>query len=199
MLASREDLAVDPLVMRWSREGWPAIRRRGVPGESSGLPLGVPLPPFAAKKRLSFIIQGGDVAAMARPPLLRVVCEAAPPSWQSTLNRLDELAARHAVQARAFGSLAWRMLTGLDYITGRSDVDLLLDIGREADLDSLTAGVAAIETGAPMRIDGELMRDDGTAVNWREYHSGAKQVLVKRIDGVSLLDRRRYAPERAAS
>ena len=32
-------------------------------------------------------------------------------------------------------------------------------------------------------LDGELMRDDGAAVNWREFHAGAGEVLVKsRLD-----------------
>jgi phosphoribosyl-dephospho-CoA transferase len=199
MLGTREDLAVDPLVARWSREGWPTIRRRAVPGEPIGLPLGMPLPPFAGKKRLSFVLESDDIVSIARPPLLGAVSEAAPLAWQPTLDRLAELVVRHSVQARVFGSLAWGMLTGLDYVTGRSDLDLLLDVGGEADLDGLTAGVAAIEAAAPMRIDGELMRDDGAAVNWREYRAGAGQVLVKRIDGVSLIDRQQFISERAMS
>jgi phosphoribosyl-dephospho-CoA transferase len=170
-----------------------------MPGEPTGLPLGMPLPPFAGKKRLSFVLQGDDIVSIARPPLLGAVSEAAPLAWQPTLDRLAELAVVHLVQARVFGSLAWGMLTGLDYVTGRSDLDLLLDVGGETDLDGLTAGVAAIEATAPMRIDGELMRDDGAAVNWREYRAGAGQVLVKRIDGVSLIDRQQFISERAMS
>jgi phosphoribosyl-dephospho-CoA transferase len=49
--------------------------------------------------------------------------------------------------------------------------------------------VAASETDAPMRLDGELMREDGAAVNWREFHAGAGEVLVKDIEGIRLLDR----------
>ena len=30
-----------------------------------------------------------------------------------------------------------------------------------------------------MRLDGELMRDNGAAVNWREFHTGAGEVLVE--------------------
>jgi phosphoribosyl-dephospho-CoA transferase len=197
MLAARDDLAVNPLVERWSREGWPTIRRRAMPEEPTGLALGMPLPPFAGKKRLSLLLQGDGVISIVRPPLLRAVFEAAPMAWQLTLDRLDELAVRHAVQARVFGSLAWGVLTGLDYITGRSDLDLLLDVSRETDLDHLTSDVAAIEAMAPMRIDGELMRDDAVAVNWREYHAGARQVLAKRIDGVSLIDRQQFISERS--
>ena len=199
MLATRDDLAMDPLVARWRDEGWPTIRRRAMPGEASGIALGVPLPPFAGKKRVSLLLQSDDIVSIARPPLLRAVREAAPLAWQPTLDRLDELVVQHSVEARVFGSLAWGSVTGLDYVTCRSDLDLLLDVGREADLDRLTAEVAAIEAAAPMRIDGELMRNDGAAVNWREFHGDAAEVLVKRIDGVGLLDRRQFIAGRTAS
>jgi phosphoribosyl-dephospho-CoA transferase len=95
--------------------------------------------------------------------------------------------------------LAWRALTGLDYLTDRSDLDLLLDVGGDTDLDRLVSDMAAIETDAPMRLDGELMREDGAAVNWREFHAGAGEILVKGIEGVRLLDRDLFISERTRS
>jgi phosphoribosyl-dephospho-CoA transferase len=188
-LAARLDLADDSLVARWSDEGWPMIRRRATLGEPTGVAVGLPLPPSAGKKRLSFLLQPDDIISIARPPLLNCASGSAPHAWRPTLDRLGELAVRHSVEARVFGSLAWRTLTGLDYLTDRSDLDLLLDVRRETDLDRLAADLAAIEADAPMRLDGELMRDDGTAVNWRELHAGAAEVLVKSLTGAGLLDR----------
>jgi phosphoribosyl-dephospho-CoA transferase len=189
LLAIRCDLTADPLVAPWADKGWPVIRRRAMPSETTGVALGLPLPPSAGKKRLSFLMQPQDIMSIARPPSLRSATNSAARQWWPTLDRLDALALRHSVEARVFGSLAWRTLTGLDYLTDRSDLDLLLDLRRETDLDRLAADVAAIEADAPMRFDGELMRDDGTAVNWREFRTGARAVLVKSIDGVALLDR----------
>lgn len=199
MLAQRPDLTNEPLMARWPEEGWPAIRRRATPGESSGMALGVPLPPSAGKKRLCFLLQTDDIMSVARPPSLNDACEVAPLAWRATLDRLDDLVSRHSVEARVFGSLAWRTLTGLDYLIGRSDLDLLLDVRRDTDLDRLAADVAAIEADAPMRIDGELMRGDGAAVNWREFHAGTSEVLVKHIDGVDLLSRRDFRSGKALS
>jgi phosphoribosyl-dephospho-CoA transferase len=199
MLATHGDLAADPLVARWSDRGWPAIRRRALPGEASGVTLGLPLPPSAGKKRLCILLQSDDIISVARPPLLKDARTSAPRPWWPALDRLDELAFRHSVEARAFGSLAWRALTGLDYLTDRSDLDLLLDVGGDTDLDRLVTEVAAIETDAPMRLDGELMREDGAAVNWREFHAGAGEVLVKGIEGVRLLDRDLFISGRTRS
>ncbi len=161
--------------------------------------LGLPLPPSAGKKRLSFLLQPHDIRSIARPPWLNATRGSAPARWRPTLDRLGELASRHSVQARVFGSLAWQALTGLDYLTSRSDLDLLLDVGRNTNLDHLAADLAAIEAEAPMRFDGELMREDGVAVNWREFHGGASKVLVKSIDAVGLLEREQFVSGRRLS
>lgn len=199
MLAAHGDLAADPLVARWSDRGWPTIRRRALPGEASGVALGLPLPPSAGKKRLCFFLRSDHIISVARPPLLNDVRASAPRAWWPALDRLGELALHHSVQARVFGSLAWRALTGLDYMTGRSDLDLLLDVGCDADLDRLVSDMAAIETDAPMRLDGELMREDGNAVNWREFYAGSREVLVKGIEGICLLDRDLFISGRTRS
>jgi phosphoribosyl-dephospho-CoA transferase len=113
---------------------------------------------------------------------------AAPPSWRTTLLRLGELAAQQGVEARVFGSLAWQAITGLDYLTDRSDLDVALHVHRNTQLRPLADELARIEADAPMRLDGELIRGDGSAVNWRELHGGAREVLVKTVAGITLLD-----------
>ena len=189
LFATREDLALDPLVARWPEEGWPAIRRRAMPDEPAGVPLGLPLPSWAGKKRLPVLLQSHDISAIARPPLLSSASKSAPRAWWSTLDHLDKLALHYAAEARVFGSLAWQAVTGLEYLSDRSDIDLLVDVHCHTDLEGLAAGLAEIEAVAPMRLDGELMREDGAAVNWREFHDGAREVLVKNGDGVGLLSR----------
>lgn len=192
MLDARDDLAADSLLARWPKMRWPAIRRRALPCEADGLALGLPLPPSAGKKRISLLVDFNHVASVARPPLLRQARAYAPRNWWPTLDRLDGLARRHAVDARVFGSLAWQSLTGLDYVTGRSDLDVLFEFQGETDLDRFVADVAEIETGAPMRLDGELTGADGAAVNWREFHGGASELLVKSIERVVLLGRHQF-------
>ncbi|PPQ21274.1 malonate decarboxylase holo-[acyl-carrier-protein] synthase [Bradyrhizobium sp. AC87j1] len=189
MLDLHGDLGCDPLVAHWAELGWPTIRRRALPCETAGLALGLPLPPSAGKKRLAFLAGLDDIVAVARPPSLKKARASAPPHWRMTLDHLDELALRHSAHARVFGSLAWETLTGLDYVTAGSDLDLLLETSPETDLDRLVADLAAIESQAPMRLDGELMRAEGAAVNWREFQAGASEILVKSIEGVTLRDR----------
>jgi phosphoribosyl-dephospho-CoA transferase len=186
LLKTRDDLAGEPLVARWVDRGWPLIARRAVPGEAAGLPLGLPLPPFAGKRRISLLMQLDDIVSTAPPPELIACIKVAPMRWRRTLSKVASLASRHSVQPRIFGSLAWRMLTGLDYLTDGSDLDLLLPVSRGIDLVRLTSELAAIEAVAPMRLDGELVRDDGAGVNWRELHAGVAEVLLKTSSGVTL-------------
>ena len=186
LLKTRDDLAGEPLVVRWVDRGWPLIARRALPGEAAGLPLGLPLPPFAGKRRISLLMQLDDIVSTAPPPELIACSGVAPLRWRRTLSKVASLASRHSMQPRIFGSLAWRMLTGLDYLTDGSDLDLLLPVSRGSDLVRLTAELAAIEAGAPMRLDGELVRDDGAGVNWRELHAGVSEVLLKTSSGVTL-------------
>jgi phosphoribosyl-dephospho-CoA transferase len=193
-LATGGELAADPLVAQWVDRGWPLIGRRSLAGEGAGVPLGLPLPPAAGKRRLSFLLPSAAIRTTTPPPWLWVAARMAPCRWWGTLDRLDTLAIQHGLQARVFGSLAWRALTGLDYLTAESDLDLLLQVRADTDLAALTIGLAEIERLAPMRIDGELAREDGAAVNWRELHSGARQVLVKTEGGVALLDAERFLP-----
>ena len=87
-IQARVELEEDPLVASWADRGWPLVRRRAGEGEGQGIPLGLPLPPSAGKKRLAFLMQAEDIVAVAPPPTVAFASRAAPPSWQATLLRL---------------------------------------------------------------------------------------------------------------
>jgi phosphoribosyl-dephospho-CoA transferase len=158
-----------------------------MPDEMNGVPLGLPLPPAAGKRRLSFLMQHADIIATAHPPTLSSASRVAPHAWLPTLHALDRLASRYSVEARVFGSLGWQALTGLAYLTDSSDLDILLYVHGNTNLRGLAADIARIEVEAPMRLDGELIRYDGAAINWRELHAGAHEILVKTPNGIALL------------
>jgi len=177
----------DPLIVFWADKGWPLVRRRPAPGETTGVGLGLPLPPSAGKRRLGFVLPEQDIAASEPPLLLAAARQAAPAGWSRTLDEIEEIGRQHGVEVRLFGALAWQALTGLAYLSKASDLDLLFYIGPTTDVAALTAGLADIESRAPVRLDGELIRHDGTGVNWRELHIGADEVLVKTLDGAVLV------------
>lgn len=190
-LAARPELFDEKIIARWIVEGWPLIATRAAPDETR-VTLGLPLPPSAGKRRLSILMDPENIVFTIRPPELYHVRDVAPPSWWSTLDRVREIAERHAVETRVFGSLAWHSITGMEYLSAGSDLDLLFYVRSDTNLDCLAAGLAGIDVSAPVRLDGELIRNDGAAVGWREFHSGAHEVLVKTCRGVVLIDKKQF-------
>jgi phosphoribosyl-dephospho-CoA transferase len=199
LLDARRDLAGEPLVAGWIDRGWPLIARRIQPGEADGLPLGLPLPPSLGKRRIALLLPADAMVSSGPPPLLGDAIAVAPPAWRPTMERLVDLAAAHGGQARVFGSLAWLLLTGLDYLTARSDLDILLPLPHAGEVARLTAGLAALEATAPMHLDGELVRGDGAGVNWREVHECAHEVLVKTARNATLFCANRFLAGEARS
>jgi phosphoribosyl-dephospho-CoA transferase len=185
---TRDDLADDPLVAGWVDRGWPLISRRSLPGEGRGVPLGLPLPPSAGKRRIGLLMEPVGIKSTARPPLLSAAFRVAPNAWIPTLRTLNHVATRLGVEARVFGSLAWCLLTGLNYLSVSSDLDFILSPPRPRDFAELMTELDSIDRAAPMRLDGEIVRDDGAGVHWRELHSGARDVLVKTAGGPRLLN-----------
>ncbi|WP_241199404.1 malonate decarboxylase holo-[acyl-carrier-protein] synthase [Burkholderia multivorans] len=127
------------------------------------------------------------------PPAFADVLAAAPHAWRLTLRELDALGARCGVQGRVFGGLAWQALTGDSYLSASSDLDVLFPLPAASCIAPLLDGLATIAARAPMRIDGELLRDDGAGVNWRELQARLPEVAVKTAIAVELMPAAAFA------
>jgi len=191
-LATRSDLANEPLLSGWVDRGWPLIVRRPVPGEGGGLPLGLPLPPSAGKRRIALQMAAGDIVATTPLPTLAECVDTAPAAWQPSLWQLATHARAYGVEARVFGSLAWQRLTGLTYLSSNSDLDIVWTLPDRNRISWFLSDLADIDSLAPVRIDGELLRADGAGVNWRELHSGAPELVLKTANEVILCQRESF-------
>ncbi len=189
MLAARPELAGEALLADWAALCRPLIARRRSDCDSAGLiAAGIPLPPAQGKKRIALQFEPGAILSIEPPPLLADAACAAPAGWRATIAAICDLCRHVGVEVRAFGALAWASLTGLEYLSASSDLDLLIAAHEDTDVAVLLEGLARIEAGAPMRLDGEIIRS-GLAANWRELYAGADVVLVKTIDGVLMRPR----------
>ncbi len=188
-LDQRPELACEALLGDWAALSRPLIARRRDRSDADGLiPAAIPLPPSHGKRRIALQLAPRAILAVEPPPLLPACAHAAPADWLPAIEAIAELSARVAVEVRVFGALAWSALTGLAYLSALSDLDLLFPLTARTDARALLEGLARIDAGAPMRLDGELIRQDlGGAANWRELFAGAGEVLVKSIAGVALL------------
>ncbi|AJY12764.1 malonate decarboxylase holo-[acyl-carrier-protein] synthase [Burkholderia dolosa] len=182
-------LAADSSARTWAERGWPLVVRRASPDEADAgrVPLGMPMPPAAGKRRVALSVAADALAAVNPPPAFADVLAAAPDAWRAPLHALEALGARCGVDGRVFGSLAWQALTGERYLSASSDLDIVFPLPDRASLALLLDGVAAIDARAPMRIDGELLRGDGAGVNWRELHARQPEVAVKTAVAVELI------------
>lgn len=190
-LAEGEDGA-HPLLSAWAEQGWPVIvRRRGRADPPGRVPVGTPLPLCEGKRRIAVALPPQAVTARFSLPGLEKVRGAAPPLWGAVIAALLELGVRFGVEPAAFGSLFWEFCTGQSYISSASDLDLLWVVGPGTDVPALLEGIAELERGAPMRLDGEIAFPDGQAAHWRELRNAlhdeeASEVLVKTVEEAQL-------------
>ena len=197
LLASRVDLSDEPLLREWVRNGWPLIVRRPMLDEVGGLSLGLPLPPSAGKQRIAVQLQSDDVLSVGSLPSLHSVMQASPNAWLPCLRELDGFAKTYGVQAGVFGSLAWQWLTGLHYLGSNSDIDIAWTLPSRDRIEPFLDDLADIESRAPMRLDGELIRHDGSGVNWREVHGGDADLALKTATEVVMCSREAFIGEPA--
>lgn len=157
------------------------VTRRLEHDEASIVRLGLATP---AKLRLGFTVDRRAIGERRAPPTLREVAVMAPPGWRSVIERLLALERELPVSIGVFGSMAWQLLTGFNYLREESDLDLLLTPQRSVDLIALASALAEI-SGKP-RLDGEIRFPDGAGVAWRELVQAPQRVLVKMPAGLSL-------------
>jgi phosphoribosyl-dephospho-CoA transferase len=153
--------------------------------------MGLALPPAQGKRRIALSVAAHDIARFTPPLRLAEAIAHAPSEWQPALAELDAAAANIDIELRVFGSLAWQALSGLPYLTPRSDIDLLWHPRSHTQLQQGIALLARWEKSSGLRADGEVLFGGSSAVSWREWSalkSGDDQrVLVKRPSSAGLV------------
>ncbi|MGO1071937.1 malonate decarboxylase holo-[acyl-carrier-protein] synthase [Lysobacter sp. CA199] len=184
----------------WFAAGLPAVVARRDGNEPTGaLRLGVPLPPAEHKQRLALYADAADIARLRAPLSLSEVLPHAPQRTHRALRALEMHASDIDIEPGVFGSFAWQALTNRSYINETSDLDLLWSITHTAQAEAIVTRLPAWEQYHGLRADGELHLPGGIAVNWREYASDAKQVLVKHETGCALQARESLFARSAAA
>lgn len=174
------------LVADWSLRGWPVVVRRRLAGEADdALPVALQLPTAVGRLRVAASVP--RAAVTRRPPVgLAEAAGSAPASWNATMSAL--LGLEGFAEPTVYGGLLWQHVTGEPVLRPTSDLDLLWrpePHRRRALLDIL----ASLD-GNPVRLDGEIVLEDGGAVAWRELSGAAEgrvaSIVVKTMEGVAL-------------
>lgn len=172
--------------------GHPFVARRRQPCDvADGVPLGLRLPRGHAVRSLPLCVPAAAIHEVADAMPLAEALEhelAIPPTWRQTLQSLVRQMQDIDVVPRIYGSLAWQIGTGVAYLADDSDLDLLV---RPASMEQAKACLDILnETScsAAMHLDGEMEFPDGSAVAWKELAGGATKMLIKKNDGVALVE-----------
>jgi phosphoribosyl-dephospho-CoA transferase len=174
---------------QWQRRNWPAVvRRQDANASLDEVCLGLPVPPDSAgvKTRIALRVRAADVVRSSAAMALRAALPFSG-AWHARLTALcDEASALHL---RVFGSLAMQALTGLQYVSPASDVDVLFHPASRQELDD---GVALLERHTKhVPLDGEIVFPGGAAVSWKEWQMATRhsaKVMVKEFHTVRLTD-----------
>jgi len=181
-LQTRSDLSSQPMIAAWAERGWPVIVRRYLPIDvPECVPVAISLPPTPNKSGAALQLLPTDAVARLPPVPIRAGLDCAPSGWILVLQQLIEIGSRYDSEAQLFGSVLWQHLTGMNYLRETSDLDLIWPVRDHAHAQSLARAITQCEADAPMRIDGEFVLPDGTAVNWRELQQDAQEIIVKTL------------------
>lgn len=162
--------------------------------QSNNISVGLALLPAQGKRRIGLVVTMHDI--VRRTPPLRLVdaIRHAPAWWQPALAELDVATKDMEIELRVFGSLAWQALSGLSYMTEKSDIDLLWQPRSHMQLQQGIKLLAGWEQSSGLRADGEVLFGGSSAVSWCEWATlksgGDQRVLVKRLFSAELVDSR---------
>jgi phosphoribosyl-dephospho-CoA transferase len=169
----------------WESQDWPVVARRlDVDAGADEVCLGLPLPPDSAgvKVRIALRARVADISRLSPAMLLR---DAA--AVRDVQALCDDAG---AMPLRVFGSVAMQALTGLQYLSPTSDVDLLFHPASRLQLEE---GIALLARHAErLPLDGEIVFPGGAAVSWKEWQMALThpaKVLVKDLQSVRLVDK----------
>ena len=189
-------------VRDWATTGYPVISRRPGPDEdvTGQLPVGIPMPPAMAKRRLAFLVPEHGIADLALPPELDNILQRRKKRsellsrWHKNLFCLDRSVNSLGLQTRVYGSVMWQHLTGMTYMSGSSDIDLLWGMTRDQGriLRPLLACIDQVDVLGNPKVDGEI-NIENRSIHWRELlcaDGASEPVVVKENDRVHLLTRK---------
>jgi phosphoribosyl-dephospho-CoA transferase len=173
----------------WFAGGRPAVVRRRESDAVHVVSLGVALPLWQDKVRIPFLLDSSAVMRTSAPLPLSTALASAPHEWRPALARLVEEAKAIGMAFRVYGSLAWQHLSGYDYVTPTSDVDLLWRVRDGVTLRNTLEMLTRWQRESRIVADGELLLADGAAVAWKELLTGSRKLLLKRVTGVEMRTR----------
>ncbi len=181
------------VIDEWRLANWPAVVRRDDIDTAEGyICLGVSTPPdpeSGVKTRIALSTATAHIEKISPPLNIAAVLHSIGRPWATGLDTLRRDAEIDQLAVRVYGSCALQAITGKQYQTPASDIDLLF---YPRTTKQLHDGLNLLERHSKkLPLDGEIVFPFGHAVAWKEWLNAARQtacrVLVKETKKISLL------------
>jgi len=176
----------------WATHQLPLVvtQRRVAFGDGADrIAMGLAAPARWDRRRIAIAVPRGDVLRLGEFPAIEDIAFLLPRELHAEWTRLCARLRSLGVAAHVYGSYGWQALTRLDHLHARSDVDVWIGVASARQADAAAATLRGF-TSPALKVDGELVFEDGTATAWREWlawRAGATSaLLVKTIDGSAL-------------
>ena len=172
-------------VREWAAQGRPFVVARQPKQPVTGVShvaLGLTLPKPATRHRISLYVPTEAILRHSGP--LELSQSIAPaPHWQELICRILDMCKMAEVTPCVYGSLLWQAVSGFDYITDKSDLDVLFVCNEFSNIKLLLESITSLDESMP-RLDGEILAPSGWAAAWREVATagtsgGTNIVLAK--------------------
>jgi phosphoribosyl-dephospho-CoA transferase len=186
--ASQLSLEARATLADWFARGHPAVVCRHESGDAAGVPLSVTLPASRWLATIRFTVGRAAVVRRAPPLPLAEAMLSAPPEWRAPLSDLERAAAGVGVPLSVTGALSWQHVTGEQYVSPRSPVELLFRPRTRQDLNRILAVLRVREDGDGPHLAGEVLLGWDAAVAWRDLAHGRRRVLVRSLGGEAVAD-----------
>ena len=190
LLARHWDAQARACLLHWAGHGLPLVvtRQTADTGDCDLVALGLPAPGRWARRRLALHVPASSVAHFEEFPVLADVVDLLPLSGRVVGDLQAGLASCRAA-AHVYGSYGWQALSGLDHVRQGSDLDVWVSVRGAVHADDVARCLDRFASSW-LRLDGELMFPDGTAVAWREWSDWragrTRAVMVKQLTGPSM-------------
>jgi phosphoribosyl-dephospho-CoA transferase len=174
----------DSLINDWITEGRPLIIRRPCltpDGRNVCLGLSLPgnVPAISSKSRIAFELPRSCVREYIQPPFWHDCIAQTPKLFVESAHPIMLAAEVAGISLRTFGSHAWSHLTGLSYLTEKSDIDLLACISERSQWETFKREMEQLKMSSKPRIDLEIVLDGDASFSWREFHETRHRLLFK--------------------
>ncbi|MFA6290745.1 MAG: malonate decarboxylase holo-[acyl-carrier-protein] synthase [Victivallales bacterium] len=186
------------VIAKWLEAGRPAIvRRPGIAFGGKGVHCGIPLPPEHGKRRMAFIAPVNSIKYRGGLPELEICLIHLSNPRQAQLAEFLDLCRKNDFRPEVFGSLAWRHLTGLNYLHEDSDVDLRFRVNSSMELERLVSVLRSLPQHCSNMCDIEVELWNDMAFSWREFRNDSSQLMVKTLSDVLLVKKSLLSSGRA--